>query len=63
MTSLMFVLSRCVSQPVLQAAAGLPGSGSEPGDGGEGRPAGSAQPGRGHARLLHPERPLSAAGN
>lgn len=52
-----------MSQPVLQAAAGLPGSGSEPGDGGEGRPAGSAQPGRGHAWLLHPERPLSAAGN
>lgn len=57
------VLSRCASESVLQAAADLPCDGPDPGGGGEGRPAGAAQPGGGRTWLLHPERPLSSAGN
>lgn len=54
--------SRCSPQSLLQAAPHFPDSGPQPVGGGEGRPAGAAQPRGGRTELLHPERPLSPAG-
>lgn len=58
----LFGPPRRPSQSILQAAAHLPGSGAQPAGGGEGHPTGAAQPRRGRTELLHPERPLSRAG-